>query len=181
MPSHLLPKMPQSKSLLIPLIAAGYALAETTQILDQGYYAFGTQSNGAIVPVARSDDSNSWTLLDGTDALPNPFPSWIQGRQSASLGSRGDPAYDAIAPDGDPVTIFDRDDGGADGDLVDTPSLVKVSGTYCLSFSSNSNVGPLGGPGGSYFLDDGSKIAFHAFIDGQSIDSGRGCGLLAFR
>jgi beta-xylosidase len=36
-----------------------------------------------------------------------------------------------------------------------------------------SDVGPLGGPGGADFLDEG-RIVFHAFNDGGSIDSGRG-------
>jgi beta-xylosidase len=44
---------------------------------SQGYYAFGTQSNGVRVPVARSDDFTSWTLLEETDALPEPYPQWI--------------------------------------------------------------------------------------------------------
>ncbi|KAL4791084.1 glycosyl hydrolase [Aspergillus venezuelensis] len=305
--------MPQQKTLLLTLAAAGVALAEPTQVLnlnfpdpaviqiDQGYYAFGTQSNGVTVPVARSGDFNSWTLLDGTDALPGPFPSWVQGDNpqvwapdvfrrpdgtfvmyfsglssqdnskhclgTATSGSiegpytitdaaftcpldqggaidasgfqdddgtlyvlykidgnslNGDGSKhptpiklqrlqsDGITPDGDAIIILDRDEGGADGDLVEAPSLVKVDGTYYLSFSSNSyntlnydtsyatasavggpytkvqapdapllvsgdasNVGPLGGPGGSDFLD-GGRILFHAFNDGQSIDSGRG-------
>lgn len=115
---------------------------------------------------------------------------------------------DAVTPDGDPVQILDRDE--ADGPLVEAPSLVKVDGTYYLSFSSNaydtlaydvsyatgssvsgpymkvqalgapllvsgdeSSAGPLGGPGGADFLN-GGRIAFHAFLDGQSLDSGRG-------
>ncbi|KAL3456717.1 glycosyl hydrolase [Aspergillus heterothallicus] len=301
--------MPAARSLLLSLLAAGFAVAEPTQALDinfpdpaviqtdQGYYAFGTQSNGARVPVARSDDFTSWTLLDGTDALPQ-LPGWVNGGNpqvwapdviqrddgqfvmyysaiandggkhcvgaatSSSIegpyigtdspiachndeggaidasgfrdedGTRyvvykvdgnslnGDGTThptpiilqrlgsDAVTPEGDGVQILDRDD--ADGPLVEAPSLLKVGGTYYLSFSSNwynslnydvsyatassvsgpyskvqapdapllvsgdgSNVGPLGGPGGSDFLDE-TKIAFHAFNDGNSIDSGRG-------
>ncbi|KAL2826706.1 glycosyl hydrolase [Aspergillus cavernicola] len=297
---------------LIPLLAVGYAMAEPIQVLnlsfpdpaviqtDQGYYAFATQSNNVRVPVARSDDFTSWTLLEGTDALPGPYPWWVQsddaqvwapdviqrddGRYvmyycarsgqgthrhcvgaatSSSIegpytpeedaiachsdeGGSIDPSgfldedgtryvvykidgnsinsggtrhptpimlqklgSDAVTPDGDPVQILDRDD--ADGPLVEAPSLLKVDGTYYLSFSSNmyntlaydvsfatassitgpytkaqdpdapllvsgdgSDVGPLGGPGGADFLDDGTKMVFHAFRDGQSIDSGRG-------
>lgn len=81
--------MPRTHSLL--LLATSYALAKPTQVLDvnfpdpaiiqtdQGYYAFGTQSNDVTVPVARSDDFTSWTVLDETDALPGPFPEWVQG------------------------------------------------------------------------------------------------------
>lgn len=36
-----------------------------------------------------------------------------------------------------------------------------------------SSSGPLGGPGGADFLDE-SRIVFHAFNDGESIESGRG-------
>ncbi|QKX63887.1 uncharacterized protein TRUGW13939_11059 [Talaromyces rugulosus] len=41
------------------------------------YYAFGTTGNGVNAQVASSPDFNTWTLLDGTDALPGPFPSWV--------------------------------------------------------------------------------------------------------
>lgn len=78
-----------SQSLTTLLLAAGYALAVPTHVLntdfpdpaviqtDQGYYAFGTQGNGVHVQVARSDDFTTWSLLDGTDALPGPFPAWV--------------------------------------------------------------------------------------------------------
>lgn len=36
-----------------------------------------------------------------------------------------------------------------------------------------SNVGPLGGPGGADFDAYGSRIVFHAFENGQNIDNGR--------
>lgn len=83
--------MSLTKSVLLLTAAAGYALAEPTQVLnldfpdpaviqtEQGYYAFGTQSNGVTVPVARSDDFKAWSLLEGTDALPSPYPGWMQG------------------------------------------------------------------------------------------------------
>ncbi|KAL4784896.1 glycosyl hydrolase [Aspergillus varians] len=304
--------MPRLQSLLLPLLAVGYALAEPIHVLDinfpdpgviqteQGYYAFATQSNGKRVPVARSDNFTSWTLLDGTDALPGPYPSWVktgdpkvwapdvvqrddgtfvmyfcastsQGNQkhcvgaatsssvegpytvedepiachldeggaidasgfrnedgtryvlykidgnSRNSGSEQHPTpimlqklgSDAVTPVGTPVKILDRDE--ADGPLVEAPSLLKVDGVYYLSFSSNmyntlaydvsyatassvtgpytkvqapdapllvsgdaSDDGPLGGPGGADFVDDGTKMIFHAFNDGQGMDGGRG-------
>ncbi|KAL3496124.1 glycosyl hydrolase [Aspergillus germanicus] len=302
--------MPKAFSLFLPLLALPFTLAEPSQVLDinfpdpaiihteQGYYAFGTQSNGVRVPVARSDDFSSWALLEGTDALPEPLPAWVKADNpqvwapdvvqidegsfvmyfsavasssgkhcvgtvtSASItgpyaGQEGpiachtdeggaiDPsgfqdtdgtryvvykvdgnslnsdgtthptpimlqrlASDGITPKGDAVQILDRDE--ADGPLVEAPSLLFLDRTYYLSFSSNwynslnydvsyatasavsgpytkvqapdapllvsgdaSDVGPLGGPGGADFLDEG-RIVFHAFNDGESIDSGRG-------
>ncbi|KAE8374928.1 putative arabinan-endo 1,5-alpha-L-arabinase [Aspergillus bertholletiae] len=47
----------------------------------------------------------------------------------------------------------------------DAPLLVSGDG---------SNVGPLGGPGGSDFREDGSAIAFHAFNNGKDMGKGRG-------
>jgi beta-xylosidase len=82
--------MPKALSLLLPLVALPFTLAQPSQVLDtnfpdpaiiqteQGYYAFGTQSNGVRVPVARSDDFTSWALLEGTDALPEPLPAWVK-------------------------------------------------------------------------------------------------------
>ncbi|KAL3474054.1 glycosyl hydrolase [Aspergillus californicus] len=298
------------KSIIISFLAAAYATPIKVLDLDfpdpaviqtdRGYYAFGTQSNDAHVPVAWSGDFTTWTLLEGTDALPGPYPSWVQGDNpqvwAPDVIQRDDGAYvmyysglsrednnkhcfgaatsssiegpytsedealacpldkggaidasgfrdedgtryvvykvdgsalngdgtihptpimlqrlgsDAVTPDGDPVQILDRDDG--DGPLIEAPSLLKVDGTYYLSFSSGmfdtlaydvsfatassitgpytkardpdapllvtgdeSNVGPLAGPGGADFLDDGKKMAFHAFNDGQGLDGGRG-------
>ncbi|KAL4883571.1 glycosyl hydrolase [Aspergillus karnatakaensis] len=300
------------KPSILSLLTVGFALAEPRRVLDhnfpdpaviqteQGYYAFGTQSDGINVQVARSDDFNTWTLLEGTDALPGPFPSWVQGDnplvwapdviqlddgtyvlyfsglarednakhcvgtatspsitgpytpsespfachldQGGAIDAVGyhDPSgkryviykvdgnslngngpyhptplllqeveADGITKVGSPIQILDRDD--ADGPLVEGPSLIKVDGTYYLTFSSNmyntlaydvsyataeaitgpytkaqapdapllvsgdgSDVGPLAGPGHGDFLDGGRKFIFHAFRDGQSIDSGRG-------
>ncbi|KAJ0414813.1 glycosyl hydrolase [Aspergillus carlsbadensis] len=302
--------LPFLPSLLLTLPLSRSTIAEPSRVLNinfpdpaviqtpQGYYAFGTQSNGVRVPIAHSDDFTSWTLVEGTDALPEPLPEWVRADNpqvwapdvvqlddgsfvmylsavasssgkhcigtatSASITGpftgQGSPlachadeggaidasgftdtdgtryvvykvdgnslngdgtthptpimlqrlTRDGIKREGDAVQILDRDE--ADGPLVEAPSLVKVDGTYYLSFSSNwynslnydvsyataaavsgpyskvqapdapllvsgdaSDVGPLGGPGGADFLDQG-RIVFHAFNDGESIDSGRG-------
>ena len=52
---------------------------------DDGYYAFGTNSGGINAQVAHSTDFQSWTLLDGVDALPGPFPSWVAEGGSPSV------------------------------------------------------------------------------------------------
>ncbi|KAL2846147.1 glycosyl hydrolase [Aspergillus pseudoustus] len=163
-----------------------------------------TDEGGAIDPSGfRDADGTRYVVykVDGNslngDGPRHPTPIILQKLAS-----------DAVTPVGDGVQLIDRDE--ADGPLVEAPSLLKVEGTYYLSFSSNwynslnydvsyavasdvsgpytkvqapdapllvsgdgSNVGPLGGPGGADFLDE-TRIAFHAFNDGQSIDSGRG-------
>ncbi|KAL4903106.1 hypothetical protein BDW74DRAFT_179977 [Aspergillus multicolor] len=43
---------------------------------------------------------------------------------------------DGITPDGEAIQILDRDPNGADGPLVEAPSLVLVDGIYYLMFSS---------------------------------------------
>lgn len=42
------------------------------------YYAFATAGNGVNVQVAQSPDFVTWERLAGTDALPGPFPSWVE-------------------------------------------------------------------------------------------------------
>ncbi|KAB8210287.1 Glycosyl hydrolases family 43 [Aspergillus parasiticus SU-1] len=268
---------------------------------DDGYYAFATTANGVNTQIAHSADFKTWNVLDGQDALPGPFPSWVNGSHpkvwapdviqrndgtfviyySAATSGTGskhcigaatsssvtgpyspvqdvlacdkskggaidaagfkddDGTYyvvykvdgnslneegsgyhptpimlqklksDAVTPDGDAKQLIDRDD--ADGPLVEAPSLVKSGGQYYLSFSSNwynslnydvsyavastvtgpytkasapdapllvsgdsSNVGALGGPGGSDFREDGGAIVFHAFNNGKNMTKGRG-------
>ncbi|KAL4893238.1 putative arabinan-endo 1,5-alpha-L-arabinase [Aspergillus ambiguus] len=268
---------------------------------DDGYYAFAT-SNGTInAQVAHSSDFNSWVLLDGVDALPGPFPDWVDEKEHPdiwapdviqlndgtfvmyfSATARDDPSKhcvgaatsqsvkgpykpeanviscpleqggaidasafldddgtryivykvdgnslntgddmhptpimlqrmeaDAVTPTGDPIQLIDR--GNADGPLVEAPSLVHRDGVYYLSFSSNmfntmyydmswatassitgpwtkstdpgapllssgdmSTAGPLGGPGGADFREDGAAILFHAFNNGKDTQDGRG-------
>lgn len=71
------------------LALMGGAVAETFLALNtnfpdpslletsNGYYAFATNGNGVNAQVASSPDFTTWTLLSGTDALPGPFPSWV--------------------------------------------------------------------------------------------------------
>lgn len=42
-----------------------------------------------------------------------------------------------------------------------------------LQSGDQSDVGPLGGPGGADFDETGSRIVFHAFENGRNLDSGR--------
>lgn len=281
------------------VIDADFADPSVIRIND-GYYAFATSANGVNAQIAHSADFGTWSVLDGQDALPGPFPSWVNSKSplvwapdviqrddgtfvmyysastseahskhcigaatsssitgpytpeqkvlacdiskggatdaagfkdddgthyvvykvdgnSLNTGSDYHPTpimlqklqSNAVTPDGDAVQLIDRDD--ADGPLVEAPSIVKSGGQYYLSFSSNmyntlkydvsyavasavtgpytkasapnapllssgdsSNVGPLGGPGGSAFRGDGGAIAFHAFNNGQNMDKARG-------
>ncbi|KAK2757720.1 hypothetical protein FQN54_004689 [Arachnomyces sp. PD_36] len=296
------------QTLIIALLqhyaAAGPTLALDTDFADpgiiqtdDGFYAFATSGNGVNIQVANSSDFSSWQLLEGTDALPGPFPSWVGESPSTwapDVIQRGDGAFvlyfsasaaedtskhclgaavstsitgpytpeespiacpldeggaidgdgfsddgtlyitykvdgnslngdgtthptpimlqllgsDGVTPDGDPVQLLDRDE--VDGPLIEAPSLMKSGDTYYLTFSSNmydslsydvsyatsssitgpfekaqapdaplivsgdeSDVGTLGGPGGADFLQDGSRISFHAFRNGENIDDGR--------
>jgi hypothetical protein len=45
---------------------------------DNKWYAFGTNGNGKRIQVARSDDFNTWTLLD-VEALPT-LSTWETDR-----------------------------------------------------------------------------------------------------
>jgi hypothetical protein len=80
------------KSLYTPAVLLAlsiHVLAEPIRVLDvdfpdpclvqadYGYYAFATNGNGVNVQVASSSDFMSWGRLDGVDALPGPFPSWV--------------------------------------------------------------------------------------------------------
>lgn len=42
-----------------------------------------------------------------------------------------------------------------------------------LKTGHQSEVGPLAAPGGSDFSEDGSKIVFHAFKNGENVTDGR--------
>lgn len=48
------------------------------------YYAFATNGNNVYAQVATSPDFVNWTLLEGHDALPKPYPSWVS-TESVSL------------------------------------------------------------------------------------------------
>ncbi|KAF9893343.1 hypothetical protein FE257_011775 [Aspergillus nanangensis] len=269
---------------------------------DDGYHAFATTSGDINTQVAHSADFTTWTLLEGHDALPAPFPDWViddpkpgvwapdviqrddgtfimyycayarqdptkhcvgaatspsvegpytpeanvlacpteQGGAIDASGYKDDDGTwyvvykvdgsalntdanyhptpimlqkmeaDAVTPVGEPVQLIDR--GEADGPLVEAPSITRgADGVYYMGFSSNmfdtlyydmswataeaiagpwtksqdpgapllvtgddSDAGPLGGPGGADFRDDGKAILFHAFNNGQNTSEGRG-------
>lgn len=78
-------------SLACAMLLSGFAAAQPTRATDgdfadpcviqadDGWYAFSTGIEGINVQVAHSDDFSSWQLLDGHDAMPGPFPSWVAG------------------------------------------------------------------------------------------------------
>jgi beta-xylosidase len=79
-----------SKIAALVLSYAGLTLAEPWKAIDAdfadpgviktdgGYYAFATSANGVNAQIAHSDDFATWNVLDGQDALPGPFPSWVK-------------------------------------------------------------------------------------------------------
>lgn len=80
--------MTQYTSLLAALLCSG-ASAHIYRVLDSSfpdpsvvytgseYYAFGTTGSHVHAQVAMSPDFMNWTLLDGFDALPGPWPTWV--------------------------------------------------------------------------------------------------------
>lgn len=46
--------------------------------VDNSWYAFSTNSAGKNVPVAHSTDFNTWTVIDGYDAVPQ-VGQWSTG------------------------------------------------------------------------------------------------------
>ncbi len=90
-----------------------------------------TDEGGAIDPMGFQDEDGTRYVLYKVDGNSlnegserHPTPLMLQKLQG-----------DGLVPDGDPVPILDRDD--EDGPLIEAPSLVKVDGTYYLTFSSN--------------------------------------------
>ncbi|KAL3442971.1 glycosyl hydrolase [Aspergillus insuetus] len=148
-------KMLKILTLLLPLLALPFTLAEPSQVLDinfpdpavlqteQGYYAFGTQSNGVRVPVARSDELISWTLLEGTDALPEPLPGWVKADNPQ-----------VWAPD-----VVQIDDGSF---VMYFSAIASSSGKHCIGTATSTSVtGP--------FQGQESPIACHT-DEGGAID-----------
>ncbi|KAL4807461.1 glycosyl hydrolase [Aspergillus unguis] len=146
------------------LVFAAYALAQPTHVLDtnfpdpaviqtdSGYYAFGTQGNGQNVQIAHSDDFNTWTLLDGTEALPGPFPSWMQGDNPQ-----------VWAPD-----VFQRDDGQFVMYFSGLSS--QDNSKHCLGTAVSSSItGPYSVSDNSFAcpLDQGGAIDASGFTDGD--------------
>ncbi|CEL08659.1 hypothetical protein ASPCAL11806 [Aspergillus calidoustus] len=124
---------PQHPVFLTLLQFTPYTLAQPSRVLDinfpdpaviqtsQGYYAFGTQSNGVRVPVARSDDFTSWTLLEETDALPEPYPQWI---------NESNPQV--WAPD-----VVELDDGSF---VMYFSAIATSSGKHCIGTAKSTSV-----------------------------------------
>lgn len=86
-----------------------------------------TDQGGAIDPMGFQDEDGTRYVVykvDGNSLGQDSTPLMLQKMQGDGLGL-----------DGDPVPILDRDD--EDGPLIEAPSLLKVDGTYYLTFSSN--------------------------------------------
>lgn len=87
--------MVRSTSFLATLLCSG-ASAHIYRVLDSSfpdpsvvytgsdYYAFATTGGGVHAQVAHSPDFLNWTVLEKYDALPGPFPEWVNNK-SVSL------------------------------------------------------------------------------------------------
>lgn len=175
------PYTPHNESLACPLDKGG-AIDAAGFYDDETYY------------VVYKVDGNGLNNGNGTQ---HPTPLLLQELDD-----------DAMSPVGKPTELLDRID--SDGPLVEAPSLLKLNGTYYLSYSTHmfntkgydmsfatassltgpyerardsdnpvlgsgdpSDSGKLVGPGGSDFSEDGTKIVFHAFENGEDMKKGR--------
>lgn len=105
---------------------ASTPLGPFTPVGDEPF-ACDPDAGGDIDPDQFIDEDGSrWVTwkIDGNSIQSDSTPIMLQQVDS-----------DGLTKIGDAVQILDRDD--ADGPLVEAPSLVKIDGTYYLTFSSN--------------------------------------------
>ncbi|KAH8703692.1 putative endo xylanase [Talaromyces proteolyticus] len=131
------------------------------------YYAFGTNGNGVNVQVASSPDFNTWTLMSGTDALPGPFPSWVDSSPSIW-------APDVLKLSDNSYTLYYSASSASDNSkhCVGAATASSAQGPY-TPVDGDSLACPLdqGGaidPDG--FIDSDGTIYVVYKIDGNSLD-----------
>jgi beta-xylosidase len=88
MSQHILSYAPMlallGRAMAEPVIAIDADFPDPSLIqTDSGYWAFATEGNGVNAQVATSPDFSTWTRLSGVDALPGPFPSWVDSSSPA--------------------------------------------------------------------------------------------------
>ncbi|KAJ5165819.1 hypothetical protein N7492_006115 [Penicillium capsulatum] len=129
---------------------------------DDGWDSFATGIEGINIQVAHSDGFSSWPLLDGHDAVPGPFPSWV-------AGAPGTWAPDVIrrVSRSTNIEIY-----GANGYHVDGTYIMYFSATsaddenkHCIGAASSSSIT------GPYRPQDGS-LACPLGLDGAIDPSG---------
>ncbi|KAG2420243.1 hypothetical protein HFD88_005044 [Aspergillus terreus] len=136
---------------------------------DDGYYAFGTNSGGINAQVARSTDFQSWTLLDGVDALPGPFPGWV-----AESGSPSVWAPDVIQrDDGTFVMYYSATARNSTKHCIGAATSPSAQGPYTPE--ANALACPLAQGGAidasGFQDDDGTRYVVYK-VDGNSLNTG---------
>lgn len=136
-----LPRLPQSKVLIQPVIPLSLVLwskTAFTQLISFGISLISHHSQGgAIDPAGFADSDNSLHVvykIDGNSLGGGGTCGNGDGSHSTPIMLQAVEA-DGVTPTGTATQILDRDT--SDGPLVEAPSLVLVSGTYYLFFSSN--------------------------------------------
>lgn len=158
---------------------------------------------GAIDPSGFKDGDTYYVVykIDGNslnkDGSTHPTPILLQGLDSDAMSPVGDstPLLDRDDTDGPLIeapSIVKIDDTyylSFSSNMYDTKKYdvsfatsTALTGPYnkardpdapLLQSGDPSSVGDLAGPGGSDFTEDGSKIVFHAFVNGKDINDGR--------
>ncbi|KAL4959285.1 glycoside hydrolase family 43 protein [Aspergillus stella-maris] len=153
--------------------------AEPVRVLDRdfpdpsiiktadGYYSFATTSGGRNVQVAHSADFVTWEFLDDHDALPGPFPDWVDAEPMV------------WAPD-----VFQRDDGKF---VMYYSARPAGDGKHCLGVATSSAIeGPYtpqdeswacplekgGAIDAAGFQDDDGTLYVTYKIDGSALNTG---------
>lgn len=135
--------------------------------------------------------------IDGNSIQSDSTPLMLQGLNSDATTANGDPTQLLDRDDTDGPLIEAPSLANVDGTYylsfssnvystkdydVSYATASSLTGPYTkardpdaplLVSGDPSNVGDLGGPGGSDFNADGSKIVFHAFENGENMDKGR--------
>jgi len=135
--------------------------------------------------------------IDGNSIQSDSTPLMLQGLNSDAVTANGDPTQLLDRDDTDGPLIEAPSLANVDGTYylsfssnvystkdydVSYATASSLTGPYTkardpdaplLVSGDPSNVGDLGGPGGSDFNADGSKIVFHAFENGENLDKGR--------
>ncbi|KAJ5980604.1 glycosyl hydrolase [Penicillium waksmanii] len=158
--------------------------------LDQG---------GAIDADGFKDGDTYYVVykVDGNSIQSDSTPLMLQGLNSDAVTPNGDPTQLLDRDDADGPLIEAPSLAKVDGTFYLTfSSNVYSTKDYDVSYATapalkgpytkaqapdapllvsgdSSDVGELGGPGGSDFNADGSKIVFHAFENGENMDKGR--------
>lgn len=158
--------------------------------LDQG---------GAIDADGFKDGDTYYVVykVDGNSIQSDSTPLMLQGLNSDAVTPNSDPTQLLDRDDADGPLIEAPSLANVDGTYYLTfSSNVYSTKDYDVSYATaptltgpytkaqapdapllvsgdSSDVGELGGPGGSDFNADGSKIVFHAFENGENMDKGR--------